>query len=192
MGNWGKQIWVTKHQGRISKTSAALVEGYWSAVRGDFVEKYLSSFENNWCRHISFLFFYFIKISFPVHFLFKRRQNLSARPRIYVFRTTTKRSNHSLQGINLWTAVMHVFSVLWMNWIFKCYLDKVWASSVLPILCWQAHCDNYLLPATFTIKHIKSSVFWDIILCSLKICAMFHRNTLPPYSVSKSNTCHTH
>jgi len=29
-----------------------------------------------------FFFFYFIKIYFPVHFLFKWRQNLSARPRI--------------------------------------------------------------------------------------------------------------
>jgi hypothetical protein len=28
---------VTKHEGRISKTSAALAEVYWSA--GDFVEK---------------------------------------------------------------------------------------------------------------------------------------------------------
>jgi len=28
MENWGKQIWVTKHEGRISKTSAALAEVY--------------------------------------------------------------------------------------------------------------------------------------------------------------------
>ena len=31
----------------------------------------------------TYLFFYFIKISFPVHFLFKWRQNLSACPRIF-------------------------------------------------------------------------------------------------------------
>jgi hypothetical protein len=96
----------------------------------------------------------------------------------YVFCMTTKRSNHSLQGINLWTAVKHVFSALWMSWIFKCYLDKVWASSLLPVFCWRAYCDNHLLPATSTIKHTKSSVFWDVMLCSLKICAMSHRNTL--------------
>jgi len=96
------------------------------------------------------------------------------------------------KAVNLWTAVMHVFSELWMNWIFKCYLDKVWASSVFPILCWWAHCDNHLLSATLAIKHIKSGVFWDIMLWSLKIRAMFHRNTLPPYSVSKSNTWDTH
>lgn len=76
---------------------------------------------------------------------------------------------------------MQVFSALWMNWIFKCYLDKVWASSVLPILSWRPHCDNHLLPATLATKHIKSGVFWDIMLCSLKICAVFHRNTLPPH-----------
>ena len=32
---------------------------------------------------IFFILFYFIKISFPVHFLFKWRQNLSAWPRIF-------------------------------------------------------------------------------------------------------------
>ena len=52
-------------------------------VCGNFVEKWLYSFENNCCRHISFFFFYFIKISFPVHFLFKWRQKLPARPRIF-------------------------------------------------------------------------------------------------------------
>ena len=31
----------------------------------------------------TYFFFYFIKISFPVHFIFKWRQNLSARPRTY-------------------------------------------------------------------------------------------------------------
>ena len=50
-------------------------------VRGDFIEKCLCSFENNWSRHNSF--FYFIKIYFPVHFLFKCRKNFSARPRIW-------------------------------------------------------------------------------------------------------------
>ena len=48
-------------------------------IRGNFVE-------NNYAalKIIDvdiFIFFYFIKISFPVHFLFKWRQNLSARPR---------------------------------------------------------------------------------------------------------------
>ena len=33
----------------------------------------------------AYFFFYFIKISFPVHFLFKWRQNLSARPRMYTY-----------------------------------------------------------------------------------------------------------
>jgi len=31
---------------------------------------------------LAYFFFYFIKISFPVHFLFKWKQNLSARPRM--------------------------------------------------------------------------------------------------------------
>jgi len=30
-GEWGKQFWVTKHEGWISKTNAALAEVYWSA-----------------------------------------------------------------------------------------------------------------------------------------------------------------
>jgi len=47
-------------------------------IRGDFVEKKkICSFENN----VRKFHFYFIKISFPVHFLFKWRQNLSVRPR---------------------------------------------------------------------------------------------------------------
>jgi len=32
----------------------------------------------------AYFFLYFIKISFPVHFLFKWRQNLSARPRTFI------------------------------------------------------------------------------------------------------------
>ena len=64
MENWGKQIWVTKHEveglWRISKTSAAFAEVYWSACW--FCRK------NNYAAlkiiGVGILIFYFIKIFF--------------------------------------------------------------------------------------------------------------------------------
>jgi len=78
----GKQIWVTKHE----------VEGLWLLVIS-FVKIALKIFvdlvilwKNNYAalKIINvgiILFFYLIKISFCIHFLFKWWQNLSARPR---------------------------------------------------------------------------------------------------------------
>ena len=50
-----------------------------------------------------FLFFYFIKISFHVHFLFKWRQNLSARPRIALI--VTERGNIFVRNVTSGTRI---------------------------------------------------------------------------------------
>ena len=56
-----------------------LVQLWWKCIemRGDFVENYYAALK---ITDIGVNLSYFIKISFPVHFLFKWRQYLSARP----------------------------------------------------------------------------------------------------------------
>jgi hypothetical protein len=74
--------WVSKTKHQFFKDGFQKPVQHWRKcieMRGDFVEKLLCFFENNLCRHI---FFYFIKISFPVQFLSKWRKNFSARQRI--------------------------------------------------------------------------------------------------------------
>ena len=72
-------------------------------VRGDFVEK------NNYAAlkiidvGIFLFFFFFIKISFPVHFLFKWRQNLSARPRAILSSYCFKSSGQPLTYLLCYT-----------------------------------------------------------------------------------------
>jgi hypothetical protein len=52
----------------------------------DCIEE-LTLYKNNYAAlkiiYVGIFLFYFIKISFPVHLLFKWRQNLSARPHVY-------------------------------------------------------------------------------------------------------------
>ena len=69
MENWGKQIGVTKHvKWKACDGFQKLVQRWRKCieVRGDFVEKYLCSFENNRCKDISFLFHF--KYLFPFIF----------------------------------------------------------------------------------------------------------------------------
>jgi hypothetical protein len=47
--------------------------------------------------HVGIFLFYFIKISFPVHFLFKWRHNLSARPRRYETADSAYKVNMMIQ-----------------------------------------------------------------------------------------------
>jgi len=75
--------WFQKHNTNFLKDGFQKLVARWRnciEVRGDFVEKYYAALK---ITDVGiFLFFFIIKISFPVHFLFKWRQNLSARPRI--------------------------------------------------------------------------------------------------------------
>ena len=51
----------------------------------------------------AYFFFYFIKISFPVHFLFKWRQNLSARPHTILFRSQLHYWQLKINVLGTWT-----------------------------------------------------------------------------------------
>ena len=86
---------------------------------GNFVEKYYAALKIIDVG-IFLLFFYFNKVSFPVHFLFKWRQNLTARPRI---RTTflctfTRRirTNSFTVSVSSYTKIRRNFTVKFRFW----------------------------------------------------------------------------
>ena len=116
-----------------------------------------------------FFFFYFVKMAFPVHFLFKWRQNLSARPGMLLFHVL-HRLQHK-QFFNSMCSTRSSFASVWMLCVsLEGYIDSpniYWTSCLLSWVLVVLWMETTSLLSRGDSNRSKLKMFWGDTLKSM-------------------------